>query len=111
MGEPCDRVALPASGRVLDEVPLSCAIVVCVREELPNDVELVVAGPDLALLLFVRLVVLLLPYLCVVLKDVRQALPGEDLAPEVVGVCLLYTSPSPRDRTRCRMPSSAWKKP
>ena len=25
-------------------------------------------------------------------------------------VCLLYTSPSPRDRTRSRMPSSAWKK-
>ena len=25
----------------------------------------------------------------------------------VVGVCLLYTSPSPRDRTRSRMPSSA----
>ena len=24
--------------------------------------------------------------------------------------CLLYTSPSPRDRTRSRMPSSAWKK-
>ena len=24
-----------------------------------------------------------------------------------VFVCLLYTSPSPRDRTRCRMPSSA----
>ena len=22
--------------------------------------------------------------------------------------CLLYTSPSPRDRTRSRMPSSAW---
>ena len=27
--------------------------------------------------------------------------PGE------IGVCLLYTSPSPRDRTRSRMPSSA----
>ena len=26
------------------------------------------------------------------------------------GACLLYTSPSPRDRTRARMPSSAWKK-
>ena len=26
------------------------------------------------------------------------------------GICLLYTSPSPRDRTRSRMPSSAWKK-
>ena len=28
-----------------------------------------------------------------------------DIAPE--HVCLLYTSPSPRDRTRSRMPSSA----
>ena len=27
--------------------------------------------------------------------------------PEVLGTCLLYTSPSPRDRTRSRMPSSA----
>src|SRR5665811_2531979 len=26
---------------------------------------------------------------------------------EVVRICLLYTSPSPRDRTRSRMPSSA----
>ena len=26
---------------------------------------------------------------------------------EVYSVCLLYTSPSPRDRTRSRMPSSA----
>ena len=26
---------------------------------------------------------------------------------EVVYACLLYTSPSPRDRTRSRMPSSA----
>ena len=27
--------------------------------------------------------------------------------PGVIKVCLLYTSPSPRDRTRSRMPSSA----
>ena len=27
--------------------------------------------------------------------------------PELVTICLLYTSPSPRDRTRSRMPSSA----
>ena len=26
---------------------------------------------------------------------------------EKYGLCLLYTSPSPRDRTRSRMPSSA----
>ena len=28
-------------------------------------------------------------------------------AGDVVAICLLYTSPSPRDRTRSRMPSSA----
>ena len=28
-------------------------------------------------------------------------------ASKITGVCLLYTSPSPRDRTRSRMPSSA----
>ena len=33
------------------------------------------------------------------------ALPGSTMA--VPMVCLLYTSPSPRDRTRSRMPSSA----
>ena len=26
---------------------------------------------------------------------------------EIIAICLLYTSPSPRDRTRSRMPSSA----
>ena len=31
----------------------------------------------------------------------------EDAAKEVLSGCLLYTSPSPRDRTRSRMPSSA----
>ena len=29
------------------------------------------------------------------------------VAPILYGACLLYTSPSPRDRTRSRMPSSA----
>ena len=32
---------------------------------------------------------------------------ADDIASEHVQVCLLYTSPSPRDRTRSRMPSSA----
>ena len=27
--------------------------------------------------------------------------------PAIMNACLLYTSPSPRDRTRSRMPSSA----
>ena len=30
---------------------------------------------------------------------------GANVKPD--GICLLYTSPSPRDRTRSRMPSSA----
>ena len=40
----------------------------------------------------------------------RLAAPGLTAIaehPAVVGACLLYTSPSPRDRTRSRMPSSA----
>ena len=41
---------------------------------------------------------------------VRFSLPGTRFtsrAPEHITGCLLYTSPSPRDRTRSRMPSSA----
>ena len=32
---------------------------------------------------------------------------NDDQSSGIPGVCLLYTSPSPRDRTRSRMPSSA----
>ena len=32
---------------------------------------------------------------------------GSNIIASVFGACLLYTSPSPRDRTRSRMPSSA----
>ena len=46
----------------------------------------------------------------VVVGAVKRAIPGGvvkkgDVVKAVV--CLLYTSPSPRDRTRARMPSSA----
>ena len=40
------------------------------------------------------------------LKDLCRELLGVDLSKEQQS-CLLYTSPSPRDRTRSRMPSSA----
>ena len=33
--------------------------------------------------------------------------PEDDKNPRMDTFCLLYTSPSPRDRTRSRMPSSA----
>ena len=42
----------------------------------------------------------------------QDVVRGGVVAGQVVGVrrCLLYTSPSPRDRTRARMPSFACKK-
>ena len=38
---------------------------------------------------------------------VDKACDAEDFGNEQHSICLLYTSPSPRDRTRSRMPSSA----
>ena len=40
-----------------------------------------------------------------VVEYLDRILPGAD--GEIARTCLLYTSPSPRDRTRSRMPSSA----
>ena len=40
----------------------------------------------------------------------KEALIAMDSATYNISTCLLYTSPSPRDRTRSRMTSSAWKK-
>ena len=39
--------------------------------------------------------------------DTKTYLGEGGVDPRWVDGCLLYTSPSPRDRTRCRMPSSA----
>ena len=41
------------------------------------------------------------------LANKRQGTASTLTRSEVRGGCLLYTSPSPRDRTRSRMPSSA----
>ena len=38
---------------------------------------------------------------------VASILIGKNKSDYTPGCCLLYTSPSPRDRTRSRMPSSA----
>ena len=48
-------------------------------------------------------------YLDYVYNDQRVLYPQRRVGPKGPGAkcCLLYTSPSPRDRTRSRMPSSA----
>ena len=43
----------------------------------------------------------------VLLIDNGDLLQGTPMAQTALDTCLLYTSPSPRDRTRSRMPSSA----
>ena len=43
---------------------------------------------------------------CDLVPSVLAGVADIDLSTTVMG-CLLYTSPSPRDRTRSRMPSSA----
>ena len=42
-----------------------------------------------------------------IVKGIVQAEHVEVLGHMMGNICLLYTSPSPRDRTRSRMPSSA----
>ena len=42
-----------------------------------------------------------------VLREQRERLESMSKADELCGACLLYTSPSPRDATLSRMPSSA----
>ena len=39
--------------------------------------------------------------------DLPHMLPSKEKWEEIVSACLLYTSPSPRDRQKSRMPSSA----
>ena len=40
-------------------------------------------------------------------EPLRASLKTETKGFDIIDTCLLYTSPSPRDRTRSRMPSSA----
>ena len=44
---------------------------------------------------------------CAMLDYEGAMVLGTASAEEALGICLLYTSPSPRDRQKSRMPSSA----
>ena len=40
-------------------------------------------------------------------NEIKESIKVLQIAETQLKICLLYTSPSPRDRTRSRMPSSA----
>ena len=86
MREPGDGVALAAACGVLDEVAPARAVRGGVGEQPAHHVELVVARPDLGSRLPAGSLVPGLHHLSVVLQDVRQALAGQHLAPQVVGL-------------------------
>ena len=86
VGQPGDGIRLAAAGRVLNQVSLAGPVLASVGEQLPNHIKLVVPRPDLRLLFPARLLVLLLDDLGVVLKNVGQAVAGQDFFPEVVGL-------------------------
>ena len=86
VGEPGDGVRLPATGRMLDEIPLPCAMPARVGQQPSHHVELMVARPDLLPPLLARLLILGLDDLRVVLQDVRQPVAGENPLPQVVGL-------------------------
>ena len=84
--EPGDRVRLAAAGRVLDQVALAGSVLGRVGEQAADDVELVVARPDLRHALLAGLLVLEGDDLRVVLEDVGEPARRQDLLPEVVGL-------------------------
>ena len=84
--EPGDGVALAAARGVLDEVAPAGAVRGGVGEQPAHHVELVVARPDLASRLAAGSLVPGLHHLGVVLQDMGQALAGQHLAPQVVGL-------------------------
>ena len=86
VGQPGDRVGLAAAGRVLDEVAFADAGGGDVGQQLAHDVELVVARPDLAVAFLAALSALEFDALGVVFDDVGEAVAGERLFPEVVGL-------------------------
>lgn len=85
MHEPGDRVRLPTARGVLDEVLPAGAVLGDISEQLPHDIELVVAREDRLRRAFARLRILLCDDLRVVLDDAGETLRGKDSPPQVVG--------------------------
>ena len=80
---------------------------VCLND-CPPTVPVVVVVPYSVELVDLTFTPLIVPEQVVVPYSVKQLYPAyADGEVARIPACLLYTSPSPRDRTRSRMPSSA----
>ena len=67
-----------------------------------------VVGYTIGIIVVLVVVALVVPILVLAHSIGKEAaLINDSLTESVHNTCLLYTSPSPRDRTRSRMPSSA----
>ena len=86
VGEPRDGVGLAAARRVLDQILGTDSPTGCVGQQSAHHVQLVIAGPYLLSPLSARLVVPAFHDLGVVLDDVGQAVAGDDMLPEIIGL-------------------------
>ena len=73
MRQPSNRVQLPTTARVLNEIPQPNALFGSSGKQLPYHVKLMVAGKDLLALLFTGLRILVVDDLSMVLKNVGKA--------------------------------------
>ena len=88
---------------MIDKVKIFASVLILIAGiyfyyELPN-----IMGPDVSILIRVGVILLAI---VIALAVAATSQYGKNLIEFAKG-CLLYTSPSPRDRTRSRMPSSA----
>lgn len=88
MREPRDGIALPASGRVLDEIVLAHAFLAGFGDNIPDCFQLVIPGEDSVFgpdLPAVERFLLHL-YMHEPGEEIEQAIPGQDLFPEICGL-------------------------
>src|SRR4051812_36765115 len=84
MSEPRNRIALSASGRMLDEISAADSGLLRIHQKLPHYIQLVITRKDLRLLFPSVARIFLFDDFGVVFQYVRQALAGQYFAPQVI---------------------------
>ena len=79
--QPSDRVRLPATRRMLNQIPTTNPVSLDIRQQLPHHIQLMIPRPDLRTRLSTRLIVRALNNLRVVLDDLDQPVRRQHLFP------------------------------